>query len=314
MGSRVRHYDVVIVGAGPAGMSASMWCNELRLNSVLIERSREPGGQLHFIYNSVNNYIGLNAGNGRELLDQFLRSDPRPLECALLETDVTEVNSLDALVTLSDGRKFSADAVILATGVRRRRLGVAGERRLVGSGILRSGVGDSEMTRGRVVAIVGGGDAAVENAIVLSHLASKVYLIHRGTKLSARPEFISRAKAEGRIEFLYGTKVTSISGRGILESIEVIEITTGKSKRLNIDNLLIRIGVEPNSELVLGQVELDDKGYVLVDRSGRSSNSKIYAIGDVASPLSPTIATACGMGATAVKTIASLLDSRGLEE
>ncbi len=296
-------FDVVIVGGGTSGIGAAIWCRDLGLSFALVEKSSRLGGQLHSIYNPISNYPGVAAKNGSDLLDSFMLSVKEFEDRIFLSSEVAKIEANATSVTLADGRKFSARATILATGVRRRRLNIPGEEEFAGKGLLYSGVGERHSVTGARVAIVGGGDAAVENALLLSENAEKVYVIHRGGELSARAEFIQRAFLEPKIEFLYHTEVAAIMGRDVIEKIELIDRDRGRPGVLEVNNVLIRIGVEPNSHLVRGTAGLDAVGYLKVNALAETSLAGIYAIGDVANPVSPTIATAVGTAAVAAKAI-----------
>ncbi|HMQ02337.1 MAG TPA: FAD-dependent oxidoreductase [Pyrinomonadaceae bacterium] len=304
MGLEWSEFDVLIIGAGPAGLSAAIWCRDLGLRSALIEKAAELGGQLHAIHNPINNYLGIRAKNGSDLLDKFLLSSKEFLPYVNLSSEVMKLDVDTSSLTLADGRKLIARAIVLATGVRRRRLNIPGEVESEGRGKLISGVGERESVRGSRIAIVGGGDAAIENALLLADLAEKVVVIHRRDRLSARPDFVERVLQDSRIEILFETEVAAINSREVVESIDLCDGRTGEMRRLEVDKILIRIGVVPNSEIVKGIVNLDPDGYVEADASGQTSHKLIYAVGDVAMPRAPTIATACGMGAAAAKSIA----------
>jgi thioredoxin reductase (NADPH) len=302
-------YDVVIVGGGPAGLSAAMWCAELGMNALMLEKEQRFGGQLHWIHNPIENYLGLMAANGVEIHKQFERTiESRQLE-RMKDTKVVKIDVAERKVDLAGGRTVSAEALILATGIRRRELGVRGERKFRGQGILESGSKERESAKGKRVAVIGGGDAAAENALMLAEHADQVYVVHRKSKLSARPEFIENVHVNPKIELVLEASVQEFGGR---ESLEWIDLRKGKSEeylRLDMDGAIVRIGVEPNSYLVTDQVKCDDRGYIIVDRECRTNLERVYAIGDVANPTAPTIASAAGMGATAAKSaLASLIN------
>src|SRR3954467_8381273 len=169
--------DVMIIGGGPAGLSAFLWCHDLGMTSILIEKQSEVGGQLLSIHNPITNYLGRTATNGREMLGHFLSQIEDLQTRAILNTSVVEFDPNKIVATLSNGQTLEARAAILATGVRRRRLGVPGENEFVGRGILESGARDKNSVTGKHVAIIGGGDAALENAMILSGYAEKVFVI-----------------------------------------------------------------------------------------------------------------------------------------
>lgn len=298
--------DVVIIGGGPAGLSAAAWCSDLGLSAVLIEEADTPGGQLHLINNPIANYAGLAAANGREFAAKLLDWEKQFAFLRLIGTRAESVSAEPFSVRTAKGEEFRPSAVILATGVSRRKLGLAGEEELVGKGVLRSGAGQREEARGKHVIIVGGGDAALENAVLLSEFAKRVTVVHRSREFRARPEFLAKAKASANVDFKTETYVTAIRGEEIFEGVNVAE-PGGAGDSIDADLLLVRIGFKPNSELLRGLAELDVSGYVQVDVNSETSIPMIYACGDVANPISPTISTAAGMGATAAKAIKARL-------
>ena len=296
--------DVIIVGGGPAGIAAALWCGELGLKSVLIEGSTRFGGQLHRVYNPIENYPGLRTENGIEMLSNFEASLASRNFVSRIGIKVSAVDTVSMQVRLdaSSDEVWSGRAIVLAMGVRRRFLGVPGEAEFVGRGILESGVRDKDQVEGKRVLVVGGGDAAFENAINLSDVAESVAVAFRKGHPSAREDFVKIARQRGNIEFLPGTVVTEISGNSSVEGV-VTKNSDGDAKFVSVDSVLIRIGVEPNSELVRECVAIDGGGYIKVDHTGRTSCENVYAIGDVANENSPTLSTAVGTAASAVKAI-----------
>jgi thioredoxin reductase (NADPH) len=301
-------FDVVIIGGGPAGLSAALWCFELGLKAVLYEKEGEFGGQLLRTFNVIKNYLGVEAANGRELSEKFIRQLNSLKVPITNNAPVTEVDLSRKIVTLANGEQISAGAVIIATGVRRKRLGVPGEVEFEGRGILHSGVDSREGVTGKNVVIIGGGDAAIENALILSETARKVIVIHRRNGFTARKEFVDRAMSLGNIEFIYETEVCSINGNEVVSSLDIVNVNDGRRTTVSADAVLIRIGVVPNTHMFRGQIDMDAKGYILVDPSGATSRVGIFAVGDAANPISPTISTAVGSGATAAKASSALLN------
>jgi thioredoxin reductase (NADPH) len=294
--------DCLIIGAGAAGLSAALWCKDVGLDALTLERGREAGGQLLRVYNPIKNYLGAQTQNGRELRDQFLKQ----VEAARIElrTDA-EVSSVDVQakqVVLQSGETFGARSLILATGVRRRRLNIEGEREFVGRGVLKSGALERGDLAGKRVCVVGGGDAALENALILAEVCESVALVHRGANFTARREFIGRARANPRIKFFMQSQVQRILGDKTVEAVE-IRRADGETFILATEGVLIRIGVEPNAELFRSQLRTDARGYIVVTSEQETSAANVFAIGDVANPLAPTISGAVGAGATAAKVI-----------
>lgn len=302
-------FDVIIVGGGPAGMSAALWCDELEMRALLIEKSGRFGGQLSQIFNPVNNYLGLSASNGESILEEFERSLIGREFTRMVGAEVTEFYPERMTVAVADGNEYSANALILSTGVRRRRLGLPGETEFEGRGILSSGSKDPPIVAGQRVVVVGGGDAAAENALILAQYARRVTLVHRRGKLTARSEFLKRLNTVRNIELRFDSVVETITGGDRLRSVEIRNAATGEIRTMKTDFLIVRIGVQPNSELVKGKIELDGRGYALVDSQCRTTVPGIFAVGDVANPASPTIVTAAGMGATAAKSAYALLST-----
>lgn len=293
--------DVIIIGGGPAGLSAALWCCELGMKTILFEKETEFGGQLLSIYNPIKNYIGVETGNGRELRDLFLKSDENRDFLRRLEADVAEINVTNKTAVLRSGEIFTYKALIVATGVRRRKLGVYGEEELQGRGIIDSGSKYREKAAGKTVVIVGGGDAAIENALILSEYAAKVYVVHRRNSFRARDEFLQQARQHPRIELLTNAEPGKFTGAQTLESVEIKDLQTGEVKMLPADIALIRIGVEPNTEMLRSQLDLDPNGYIMINAHCETNIMGIYAIGDAANPKSPTISTAAGTAAVAAK-------------
>lgn len=299
-------HDVVIIGAGAAGLSAGLWCDELGLKTLVLEETAEIGGQLAWVYNSIENHLGAEKiANGRELRDKFAaqiaqrKFDIRP------KALISKVDLAAKKIALENGKQFSARFLILATGVRRRQLNVPGESEFKERGWLESGKRDSHLVTGKTVGIVGGGDAAVENALILSKVAKQVYLIHRSGKFRARPEFLAQIKQQSRITILINTKVLEIIGDTQINRLKLQKDDLAKPFEISVEAVLLRIGVEPNSQLFGNQLKTDSDGYIQVDSCGETSVRDVFAIGDVANPLAPTISGAVGMGATAAKVIAN---------
>lgn len=310
MKALTRTFDVMILGGGPAGLSAALWCSELGLSSIVLERDAIPGGQLHWIRIPIKNYPGVEVASGAEFLERLmaqLRSRKFELETAV---GIEHIDLNKKKVTLASQDVLLGSALVIATGVRRRKLGVEGEDEYTERGILATGQTDREKLKGKTLVIVGGGDAAFENASALSQHAAKTYMLHRREAFSARPEFIERVQSNAGVEMILNADVTRIFGKDRIEGLEYINNKTRKSGVLNVDAILVRIGVEPNTELFRQHLDMDEKGYVRTDHTGKTSVDGVFAIGDVANPISPTISTAVGTAATAAKSISSHLNAR----
>lgn len=301
-------HDVCIIGAGPAGLSAALWCDELGLDTLLLEQSTEVGGQLLRVYNPIGNYLGARTANGRELRDLFA-AQVEEAECDLWTGVEIESADLTAKrVRLRSGEEIRSIGLIIATGVRRRRLGLAGEAEL--RGMIESATRDRQLYAGHDVCVVGGGDAAAENALLLAEVCPTVTLVHRGRQLSARPEFVERLRGEHRITVFLEAVVRRIIGREEVEGVEIYRAGALKPFEMAVRGLLVRIGVEPNTELFRGQAETDERGYLRVSSERETSVPNVFAVGDVSNPLAPTVSGATGDGATAAKVLAARLHRR----
>lgn len=303
-------HDVIIIGAGPAGLSAAFWCDELGLDTLVIEQAEHVGGQLHRVYNPIGNYLGIKTRNGQELLEQFSRD----VENA--EFDLWTGASIDSIdlrakrLSLRSGEELQAISLIIATGVRPRKLGIPGEQEFAGKGIIESGTRDRDLFAGQDVCVIGGGDAGVENALLLAEVCPTVTLVHRGKRLRARREFAERVQPNNRITVFTESVVTRIIGDASVEAVEVQRKGGIKPFQLAVRGVLIRIGVEPNTELIREQLAVDEKGYVAINSLQETSVSMVFAIGDVSNPTAPTISGATGAGATAAKAIAARLNRK----
>ena len=300
-------HDVIIIGGGPAGLSAASWCDELGLDTLLLEQAEQVGGQLHNIFNPIHNYLGCDAQDGQELFQAFTLNLEKAEFDQWTQTSIESVNLRAKTISLRSGEQLQAIAIIVATGVRRRELGVEGEKRFIGKGIIESGSRDKQLFTGRDVCVVGGGDAAAENGLLLAEVCPTVTLVHRGKKLRARREFTEQLHANHCITVFTESVVTRIIGDDEVQAVEILRKDGLKPFQLAVRGVLIRVGVEPNTELFREQLELDEQGYIGVNRDQETNVDFVFAIGDVSNPLSPTISSAIGAGATAAKVIASRL-------
>jgi len=303
-------HDAIIIGAGPAGLSTAFWCDDLGLDALLLEQAEQVGGQLHRVHNPITNYLGLKVRNGRELVERFTADIAEADFDLWTQTQIDGVDLISKKVSLQSGEKLQAISIVIATGVRRRKLGVPGETEFSGKGVIESATRDRELYSGSDVCVVGGGDAAAENALLLGEVCPTVTLVHRGKKLRARRELQEKLHANHCITVFTESVVTRIIGDDEVEAVEVQRKDGLKAFQIAVKGVLIRIGVEPNTELFRDQLELDDEHYIAVNREQETSVPMVFAVGDVSNPLAPTISGATGSGATAAKTIASRLNAR----
>lgn len=296
-------FDVIIIGGGAAGISAALWCDELKLKTLLLESRSELGGQLMRVYNPIKNHLGIKTENGLEMRDIFVKQIENCEFKVQLNSEITKVDLNRRIVTLKTGEEFFGKAIIIASGVRRRKLDVEGETEFVGRGILESGKRDAALVKNKTVAIVGGGDAAFENALILSETAERVLLINRSQNFRARPQFVEPAKNNGKIKICTETVVKRIIGDKIVKAFELKDLRTGEIYKEKIGAILLRLGVEPNTDFLSKELIFDKHGYIETNQFCETVKAGIYAVGDVANPIAPTVSSAVGMGATAAKAI-----------
>jgi len=302
-------YDVLIIGAGPAGLSAALWCDELGLDTLVLEEKAVVGGQLLSVYNPIGNYLGLRALNGLELRDRFAEQVADAGFDLWTQVEIENADLRARRVVLRSGEELQAISFIIATGVRRRSLGIPGEAELAGRGIVESATRDRALLAGKDVCIVGGGDAAAENALMLAEICPTVTLVQRGPKLRARREFAEQLRANHRVTIFTESLVQRIIGTEEVEGVEILRAVALKPFQMAVQGVLVRIGVLPNTELFREQLQMDNDGYIVVTGEQETSVGNVFAVGDVSNPIAPTISGATGAGATAAKVIAARLNS-----
>jgi thioredoxin reductase (NADPH) len=300
-------HDVIIIGAGPAGLAAALWCDELGLDTLVLEQAEQIGGQLHSIHGSVENYPGLRANSGREFLERFSQGMAEADFDLWTNSEIASVDLKAKRVVLRSGEELQAISLIIATGVRRRRLGIPGEEEFSGRGIIESAGRDRDEFAGKDVCVIGGGDAAAENALLLADVCPTVTLVHRRKKLRARQTFVNQLQGAHCVTVFPESVVTRILGSEKVEAVEILRKDALKPFQMAVGGVVIRIGVEPNTELFREQLQLNDEGYPIVTSQHETNVAHVFAVGDVSNPLAPTISGATGAGATAAKVIASRL-------
>ena len=276
-------YDVVIIGSGPAGLTAAIYAKRAELETVVIEKEIASGGQVLNTY-EVDNYPGLPGINGYDLGMKF-REHADKLGAEFVTDDVVRVEKADGLFTVTcEEESYTAKTVIISTGASHRKLAVPGEEELTGMGVSYCATCDGAFFRNRVTAVTGGGDVAIEDAIFLSRMCKKVYLIHR------------------RDEVLWDTVVEKINGKDQVESVTLKNVKTEESKELPVDGVFIAVGINPQSSAFDGLVEMDH-GYIQAGEDCETSVPGIFAAGDVRTKQLRQVSTAVADGANAITSV-----------
>lgn len=291
------HYDVAVIGGGPGGYTAALYCARSGRSVVVLEKL-SAGGQMATT-DQVDNYPGFDEGiNGFELAERMERQAQR-FGAVTVYAEVTgvELSACPKRIESSEG-EFTADAVILATGASPRELGLPGEGALRGRGVAYCATCDGMFFKDKTVAVAGGGNTAVEDALYLSRLCKKVWLIHRRDRLRASAVY-HRALEEQGVEIIWNTRITALRREKRLTGLELEDVNTGARRELACDGLFVAVGRVPDTALFAEQVDMDGAGYVAADESTRTSIPGVFAVGDVRTKAVRQIVTAAADGAVA---------------
>ncbi len=320
-------YDLIIIGSGPAGLSAAVYAKRAGLDALVMEKSPMSGGQVLTTY-EVDNYLGMPGINGYDLGMKFREHADR-MGVEFLETEVSGVKRMknrnrheentaelvaasnngagEGFCIVTDKGEYRAKTILAATGAVHAKLGVPGEEELAGMGVSYCATCDGAFFRNRVVAVVGGGDVAVEDAIFLARTSQKVYLIHRRDELRAAKVLQERVKNLSNVEILWDTVVDEILGEDQVKKISIRNVASGEKRELEMDGVFIAVGIHPNTELFENLVECDEKGYIIAGEDGATTEDGIFAAGDVRSKPLRQIVTAVADGANAIAGIQNFL-------
>ncbi|MBC8178884.1 MAG: thioredoxin-disulfide reductase [Deltaproteobacteria bacterium] len=302
-------HDLIIIGAGPAGLSAGLYAARNKQDVVLVEKL-SPGGQV-LTTDLVENYPGFPDGiGGFELMDSIGKQAER-FGLKILSHEVQGVDFKNQMkhLTLAYG-SMEARSVIVTTGAQPRKLGIEGEELLTGKGVSYCGTCDGPFYREADIAIIGGGDTAVQEAVFLTRFASRVYVIHRRDELRATKIIQERAFANEKIEFIWDTIPLSIEGETGVERLRLRNVKTSKESTLNIEGVFVLVGTRPVTEFLEDAVDMDNQGFINVDRRQETNVQGVFAAGDVTSETPRQIATAVGEGVTAVLSAEEYLEDQ----
>ena len=299
-------YDLIIIGSGPAGMSAAIYATRAKLDFIIIEQNFMGGGQVVNTY-EIDNYPGLPGISGPDL-SMKMQEHAQNLGAEFVTETVTELDlGGDVKKVTTDMGTYEARTVILAMGAEHRKLGTPGEDTFAGMGVSYCATCDGAFYRNKDTAVVGGGDVAVEDAIFLARLCSKVYVVHRRDELRAAKVLQDRLLAMPNVEMDCVSTLKSIDGDGQDRSIVTVDKKDGSERTIPVDGVFIAVGIQPISELVSGKLELDQGGYVIADETGATSVPGVFVAGDLRKKQLRQIITACADGANAVTSVQDYL-------
>lgn len=294
-------YDVVIIGSGPAGLTAAVYGKRAELKMIVIEKEMASGGQILNTY-EVDNYPGLPGINGYDLGMKF-REHAEKLGAEFSNDEVLRIEAADGEFTVvGEERTYVTKSVIIATGAQHRKLSVIGEEELTGMGVSYCATCDGAFFRNKVAAVVGGGDVAIEDAIFLARMCKKVYLIHRRNQLRGAKTLQTQLFNQDNVEIIWDTVVEEIEGGDQVESLTIKNANTEETRKLAVDGVFIAVGINPQSEAFNNLVEMDH-GYIKAGEDCETNIPGVFAVGDVRTKQLRQISTAVSDGANAITSV-----------
>jgi len=306
--------QVLILGSGPAGLSAALYAARADLQPVVLS-GLELGGQVSLTY-TVENYPGFPDGvGGMELVELFQKQAER--FGARIEFDAAaevDLSRRPFRVLTQNGKIYRAATLIIATGASAIHLNVPGENEFTGRGVSYCATCDGWFFKEKDVVVVGGGDSAVEEGLFLTRYADSVTIVHRRDELRASPILANRAMSNPKIKFLWNKVVKEISGNGVVQTVRLQDTQSGDEEERRVDGVFIFIGHSPNTALFEGQLEMDEHGYLIVDQKMRTNVPGVFAAGEVADPHFRQVITSAGMGAAAAIEAGRFLDEQPLDQ
>ena len=301
-------YDLAILGAGPAGISAAIYAARARLNTIWLEKRYAQGGQIIDTY-EVDNYPGMPGVNGLEL-GEAMAAHAEKLGLEPKTEGVLSIIKEDGNYLLKTKKnEYRARTVIIASGAVHRTLDIPGEQELSGMGVSYCATCDGAFFKDRTVAVVGGGNVAVEDAIFLARVCKKVYVVHRRNELRADRILQERLFACENVEMIWDTVAESIEGSENVQALNLKNVQTGEPRRLELDGVFIAVGIVPNSERFGSLIKMDASGYIIAGEDGVTDTPGIFAAGDVRTKNLRQVVTAVADGANAVDSVQRYLNT-----
>ncbi len=303
-----KNYDIVVIGGGPGGLTAGMYGARAKMKTVLLEKYL-PGGQIANT-EEVEDYPGFELISGAELATK-MADHAKKFGLEIVSDEVKEVynEGEDRIVLAASGDIYRAKAVIVSTGGSPTLLNVPGEKEFTGKGVSYCAICDANFFKGEIIAVAGGGDAAVEEGMFLTKFGSKVILIHRRDELRAQKVIQDRAFKNNKMEFLWDTVVEAIEGDNKVRKLSLKNVKTGEKSTLDVGAIFIFIGFHPNSNIFREEIKKDSSGYIITDDKMETSIKGIYACGDVRHQLVRQITNAVGDGTTAAMAAEKYIES-----
>ena len=302
-------YDLIIIGSGPAGLSAAVYARRAGLNMLVIEKNPVSGGQIIDTY-EVDNYLGIPGVNGFDLAMKF-REHADKLGAEFADATVTGITCIDkgsettapVYKVMTDNGEYETHTIILATGAHHSKLGIPGEEEFTGKGVSYCATCDGAFYKDKITAVNGGGDVAVEDAIFLARFSKKVYLIHRRDELRATKILQDELFGLDNVEVIWDSVVKEIKGEDKVKSIHISNVKTSEEKDVEVDGIFVAIGIHPSTDLFADVVKCDEGGYVIAGEDGATSAPGIFVAGDSRKKRLRQIVTAVADGANAVTSV-----------
>jgi len=306
----MRCYDAVVIGGGPAGMTAALYLARSELSVAMVEKL-SPGGQM-LMTHLIENYPGFPDGIEGWKLADLMNAHLAHYQVDRIGDEVSALESADCLHRLTVGDEtIEAKALVLCSGARYKRVGIPGEREFLGRGVSYCALCDGNFFKGQTVAVIGGGNSALEESLYLSRLVKKLYLIHRRDAFRGQQCYLDRCEGDPVIEILRSSVVRSITGgQGGVSGVEVENVATGEPSHLDVDGVFVFVGLEPQGNFYPATLARDAQGFICTDQDMRTNIDGIFAAGDIRSKSCRQVATAVGDGACAAQAAHAYLTSR----